>query len=243
MTEAEWLACTDPQKMLNFLRASERKLRLFAVACCRRIWCLLDDDRSRRAVEVTERYVDGLAALSELRTADEAATDAYNDATGAFYRMRTDSSPPASTRPYAAAMHVTDPRVWRLHGPADCAASSGFKNRRGPSDQADVDAATALERVAQAKLLRDVIGPLPFRPVPLDPAWLAWHDATIPKLAEAAYDDRDLPSGHLDAHRLAVLADALEDAGCSDPEILGHCRGSGPHVRGCWVIDLLLGKE
>jgi hypothetical protein len=56
------------------------------------------------------------------------------------------------------------------------------------------------------------------------------------------YDARDLPSGHLDAHRLAVLADALTDAGCTDQNILAHCRGPGPHVRGCWVIDLLLGK-
>jgi hypothetical protein len=83
----------------------------------------------------------------------------------------------------------------------------------------------------------------PFRPVSLDPAWLSWHDATVPKLAQAVYDDRELPSGHLDTHRLAVLADALEDAGCSDQDILSHCRGPGPHVRGCWVVDLLLGKE
>jgi hypothetical protein len=72
---------------------------------------------------------------------------------------------------------------------------------------------------------------------------LAWKDETVLKLAEAVYEDRQLPSGHLDNHRLAVLADALEDAGCTDVDIFEHCRGTGPHVRGCWVVDLLLGKE
>jgi hypothetical protein len=95
----------------------------------------------------------------------------------------------------------------------------------------------------EGQLLHDIFGPLPFRPVVRDLALLTWHDGTIPKLAQAIYDDRALPSGHLDHHRLAVLADALEDAGCSDQDMLAHCRGPGPHVRGCWVIDLLLGKE
>jgi hypothetical protein len=61
--------------------------------------------------------------------------------------------------------------------------------------------------------------------------------------AVACYQERELPSGHLDVTRLAVLADALEDAGCDNGDILQHCRGDGPHVRGCWVVDLLLGKE
>src|SRR5262249_18277605 len=74
------------------------------------------------------------------------------------------------------------------------------------------------EHRSQCVLLRDLFGN-PCRPVPRDPAWLAWHSGTIPQLAHAIYDDRDLPSGHLDPHRLAVLADALEDAGCSDQEI------------------------
>jgi hypothetical protein len=79
--------------------------------------------------------------------------------------------------------------------------------------------------------------------VAVDPCWLAWQGGTVPLLVQAAYDERELPSGHLDPAWLAVLADALEDAGCSDPEILGHLRGPGPHVRGCWVVDQLLGRE
>jgi hypothetical protein len=83
----------------------------------------------------------------------------------------------------------------------------------------------------------------PFRPVALDPAWLAWNGGLIRQLAQAAYDERQLPSGHLDSDRLAVLADALEEAGCTDPEILGHLRGPGPHTRGCHILDLLLGRK
>jgi hypothetical protein len=93
----------------------------------------------------------------------------------------------------------------------------------------------------QARLLRCVVDK-PFRPVALDPAWFTWHEGTIPKLARGIYEDRELPSGQLDATRLAILADALEDAGCTDQDVLNHCRDVGPHIRGCWVVDLLLGK-
>jgi len=80
----------------------------------------------------------------------------------------------------------------------------------------------------------------PFCPVAINQTWLT---PTVLSLAQAAYDNRNLPSGTLDNARLAVLADALEDAGCSQEEVLNHCRQPGPHVRGCWVVDLLLGKE
>jgi hypothetical protein len=95
---------------------------------------------------------------------------------------------------------------------------------------------------SQMVLLRCIFGN-PFRPVTLDPAWFAWNDGAVRKMAQAAYDQRAMPSGHLDAARLAVSADALEDAGCGQAEILAHLRCPGPHVRGCWVIDLLLGKN
>jgi hypothetical protein len=91
-------------------------------------------------------------------------------------------------------------------------------------------------------LLRDIIGN-PFRPVTISPAVLAWNDTTIVRLAQAAYDERHLPAGTLDNGRLAVLADALEEAGCTDADILDHLRGPGPHVRSCWPIDIILGKS
>jgi hypothetical protein len=80
-------------------------------------------------------------------------------------------------------------------------------------------------------------------PPPLPPVVLAWQDFTVVRLAQAAYDHRTLPAGSLDPTRLAVLTDALEEAGCNNQEMLTHLRGPGPHVRGCWVVDLLIGKS
>jgi hypothetical protein len=202
MTEAQWLACTHPRSMLKFLegRASERKLRLFSVACCRCLWPLLTDERSRRAVEVAERYADGEAPGEEMAAARAAATD-----TAAW--AATDTAAGAAGAAWAA---------W-------------------------VAASAATWDPALVALLREVFGN-PFRPASVDPAWLAWQGGTVPRLAQAAYDERELPSGHLDPARLAVLADALEEAGCSNADILGHLRGPAPHVRGCFPVDLLLGR-
>jgi hypothetical protein len=107
-------------------------------------------------------------------------------------------------------------------------APSGELDRLRP----EYDAAAAPERLAQADLLRDVFGPLPFRSVTLNPSWLT-SDAT--GLAAGIYAERAFD-------RLPILADALQDAGCDDQGLLDHCRGEGPHVRGCWVVDQVLGK-
>src|SRR5439155_8378323 len=95
------------------------------------------------------------------------------------------------------------------------------------------------EQTVWAALIRDIFGN-PFRHIEFASAWLT---PTVTQLAQAAYDVRILPSGQLDRAHLAILADALLDAGCHNDDILAHCRGPGPHVRGCWVIDLLLGKQ
>jgi hypothetical protein len=109
--------------------------------------------------------------------------------------------------------------------------ASRISKRRLPSH--------ATEQAAQSSLLRCIFGN-PFRPIVLDPTWLT---EKVVKQAEVAYEERELPSERLDFTRLAILADALEDAGCSEPDVLAHCRGSDPHVRGCWVADLVVGKH
>jgi hypothetical protein len=207
MTESEWLACTDPQKMLAFLRGkvSDRKLRLFAVACCRGSWPLLTDERSRKAVEVAERHADGIVNERGLRFAFSCAADAFA---------------------YARSTHTADPQ-----------AAAGAANAAHPA--ADYYARYVTPRKEHPGFLCDLFGPLPFRPVSVSPAW---QTAEVVALAQAAYDHRELPDGTLDTTRLAVLADALEEASCTNADILNHCRRPGVHVRGCWVVDLLLGK-
>ena len=94
----------------------------------------------------------------------------------------------------------------------------------------------ATEQAAQVTLLLHDIFGNPFRPVTLDPFVLGWNAGTVIKLAQGA----NRPAAF---DLLPILADALEDAGCTNQDILGHCRGSGEHVRGCWVVDLILGKK
>jgi hypothetical protein len=223
MTEAEWLACTDPGKMLEFLRgkASDRKLRLFPVACCRLMWSQLPGQRIRRLVEVAERFADGLATAKGLRAARSAAEGVWDE-------WRTVGTPLEwPFHAYAALVVGEVPiHLHRLCGPGNLTTMSVYRAR-------------AARRARQQAMLRDLFGN-PFRPATLDPGWLTPDVLT---LAQAAYDHRTLPAGTLDPARLALLADALEDAGCDNADLLGHLRGPGPHVRGCWSLDLILGKE
>jgi hypothetical protein len=142
------------------------------------------------------------------------------------------------------AEHFADGLVWKREMSAARAAARGLPRVVG-DDQAWRAAARAVARssslIEAAGLLRDIFGN-PFRPVLLDRCWLAWQNGTIVKLAQAAYEVRVLSSGLLDNDRLAILADALEDAGCTDAEMLAHCREPAEHVRGCWLLDLLLAK-
>jgi hypothetical protein len=135
----------------------------------------------------------------------------------------------------------------RLADAVACAAVPtavvGWKGWPRPGDAAWQKARNG-EVAAQADLLRDLFGPLPFRPIAVAPALLRWHDGTVVRLAQAAYEARLLPAGQLDPIRLAVLADALEEAECDDRDILGHLREPGAvHVRGCWAVDCLTVRE
>jgi hypothetical protein len=206
MTESEWLTCTDPMPMLEFLRgkASARKLRLFAAARCREVWQLFAEEKSRYAVEMAERWADSRND-SELASAHEAARVAYQEALDKW--------------PHHLPVHATEPDVAN--------AALLIARHRGP---------TLYHRVSVANQLREVFGN-PIRPSPhLPPAFRTWNDGTICRLAESIYKDRDFTY-------VNILADALEELGCNDADILNHLRGPGPHVRGCWVVDLLLGKD
>jgi hypothetical protein len=112
----------------------------------------------------------------------------------------------------------------------------GQRGRRSrPTEQGFFWSARKPGYSSRAELLRDLIGN-PFRQLGIDAHWLAWNDATVLRIAQAIYNQRAFD-------RMPILADALEDAGCTDRAILDHCRRPGPHVWGCWVVDLLTGKE
>jgi hypothetical protein len=193
-------------------------LRLFACACCRQVWHLLPDPRSRRAVEVAERYADGLATAGERVLAYADATmadmgDAYARAAAACAREDPFAPPPPIELP-------------------------------------------ALPPAARAALLREIFGN-PFRPVAVDGEWTGgpgnaieirrwapWLTPAARDLARAAYDSTAAAPGvGLDPFRFPALADVLEEAGCADPDLLGHLRGPGPHFKGCWALDLMLGRS
>ena len=220
MTEEQWLASDDPARMLAWRpkKGSARKRRLFACACVRRVWRSLRDERSRTAVEVAERFADGEARAAELKKAcDEALTAAVSLPApvdrNRGYRF-------AASAAYCAARPTLS---------AATARTSAYES---------TVAAGRREAAQQARLVRCVFGN-PFRRVTLEEAWRA---PAVTALALAAYEERSLPGGALDPVRLAVLADALEEAGCGE-EVYGHLRQPGPHARGCWVIDLVLGRE
>lgn len=243
MNEVEWFKCKNPADMWGVVgwrpeiirrKAGRRKLRLFGVACCRQLRGVMPDSRSLAAVEVAERFADGRASREEVSLAAEAAGQAFEDAWQAWLDApKVGGCPPVidSYHPAMAAASLLSSQAGNFGVAGRC---SSWKNSGAPGYRA------YLRRgFWQANVLRCIFGN-PFRPVALD---AALRTPDVLALAQAAYDKRKLPAGTLNPKRLAVLADALEDAGCTDTEILSHLRGPGPHVRGCWPVDLLLGKS
>jgi hypothetical protein len=225
MTEEQWLECREPTAMLEVLhgKASERKVRLFSVACCRRLWELLSDERSRQAIDIAERYADAKTTEGELENAADAACavcDADGDA-----GSKQSGAPDDPFRRIAslAAYNVALPLGWWGAAPAFVAP---YEIAR------EVVPNSAAEAAAQCGLVRDIFGN-PFRSVSID---ATWRTSKVVVLAQEIYDNRAFD-------RLPALADALAEGGCTDDDILAHCRGPGPHVKGCWALDLILGKE
>src|SRR5262245_37363326 len=233
MDEQRWLSCSDPQALVDYLRssgaASDRKARLFAVACCRRIWHLLTDERSRAGVDTRERYDDGVATRDEWFAAASAAGLARDDARAPF-RLTPDvdeHAPECATAWAAGAASLAANGNYHASGKLAANASACAAGD-------DWHAGYGSERAAQASLLRCIFGN-PFRPLVIDPSWLTLN---VLALAGTAYSESDFSDA-----LMRVLADALEDAGCTSDAVLSHLRGGGAHVKGCHVLDLLLGKE
>jgi hypothetical protein len=239
MTEEQWLSASDPAPMLEFLRGngSDRKMRLFAVACCRMVWDFMTHERSRNAVDVAERNADGLADEAELRpvrlaiefTASPLKAAAFLTAVPRFDR-------PSILFRYGIVDFTQLDKEMEAQVESICL--SGF---RFPAESAlavarrtwTVDS-PGVQR-AQAALLRCIFGN-PFRPVVFDTDVRRWNGGVVVALAQQMYESRDFSLAPL-------LADALEDGGATDAHLLEHLRGQGPHARGCFATDLVLDKQ
>jgi hypothetical protein len=221
MTESEWLTCTDPEVMLAHLghHADKRRCLLFGCACERRFW-EHQPECERKKVEALECLADGLsdadevyAALQDLGIALH-TFELLNDEIDAVCWANAESE---GATEYAA----------------DLATSAGKDVPEHEVDMEQVWKATYdAERSVQVGLLRDIFGN-PFQSQVVDSSW---RTSQVVKLAQAIYDRRTYD-------QMPQLAGALEDAGCRDAGILDHCNQPGPHVRGCWVVVLLLGME
>jgi hypothetical protein len=231
MNEAQWLNCTDPLPMLEHIKwkANDRKLRLFAVACCRRVWHLMTERASRRAVAVAERLADHPDGKkrSALRSA---AQQVGSDATGTIAQAVG-----------KAAADALEPKIENfVHGirrfTAVASALAAARSCKETTRAAQACEAALLGEISlQGHLLHCIIGN-PFRTSVLNPSWLSWRVGLLVSVAQRLYESRDFGE-------LPILMDALEEAGCNDPAILEHGRQPPEmHGRGCFVVDLLLGK-
>jgi hypothetical protein len=262
MTEAEWNTSTDVGRMLSFVAGSasaaesagdqslsERKARLFLVGCYHRWRPVFTPERLVTVTDVLEQYADGGVSESDFELLQQLAHQVYyflEYLCKAPVRSPDFSETAAAYELAQAAMIIclTEDRLCAPRFP-NCGvvqatyclarlagAAAGWVTQTRDGSDSDRAAAFDAECLAHAHLLRCVAGN-PFRPVRADPGW---RTAPVVGIAEAAYAGRAFD-------RLPILADALEDAGCADADVLTHCRAHPEHARGCWVVDLLLDKE
>jgi hypothetical protein len=235
MTETEWLSCTHPVPMLDFLqgKGSDRKFRLSACGYCRLAGQLFRDEKCRLAIDAAEKFADKQAMACDLLSAWEpvfelAAGVSPLGSEENLWRMVSYATAPIALR--SGTIRSLDWESARMVA----VLVSGWDARSAPLRRD--------ECAAQVAFLWCIFGN-PFRPAPtIGPTMLAWNDRTIVRLAQRAYEERSLPDGTLDLARLAILADALEEAGVTDTLLLKHLRGPSPHVRGCFAIDAILGR-
>lgn len=242
MTESEWQASNDPQMMLSHLRdagVTDRKMRLFACACCRRVWDQFPDRSNQDLVVAVEDYPDATFDHPVIHAAAVASSACEGECSGVpaywvakylgrgFYKF-TAAMSAAIVAAKAMALgergyrrRVEEALYWAESRDEVPATSVGLPR--------PVPDSVGAEAAAQAGLLRCVFGS-PFSPAQFQ---TAWRTEAVLLLAREAYQSRDFSA-------MPVLADALEEAGCTDETVLSHCRSPGVHARGCHVVDFVL---
>jgi hypothetical protein len=271
MTLADWQTCTDPGKMLAYLsgKASERKLRLFACACCRRIWNLLHEEGSRQAVETAERFADGLASADELA---QAKVRAKKVTWSAIQRAHSEWTAPRVTDMARAAWVA----VWVACAAEETSEANVWNNWSTTAPYEVSHGQSLAERTAQvtswAKTVAEEQGIwAAFAKLKAEPAeeqsWQGpdeeeacqciilrdiFGHVEYPQAIQALWRRwqdstvmkmADVIHQHRRFEDLPILADALEEAGCDHQAVLEHCRTPGPHMRGCWVLDAILERN
>lgn len=243
MQEWAWLNLNDFRGMVALAgeRADPRRFRLAACACVRRVWHLLGASQLRTALELAEDWADHAAVWRELRRVRELIAASVQEDRVRF--LSDEPAVPAWPRDHGTAAVW----VWHREGRPVVAGArrvGSLLRSRVVDPEALIGIALSMTRFpdpapirpgleAYCGLLRDIFGN-PFRPVAFEPGWRS--DTVVP-LAKHMYESRDFSA-------MPILADALQDAGCENPDILDHCRDpTGVHVRGCWVVDLVLGKD
>ncbi|WP_246524794.1 hypothetical protein [Gemmata palustris] len=248
MTEAEWLACEAPTSMLRAIGEGEkvlsaadtRRAQLFLCACCRRVEVMLPNFWNRAEPDTVEQSADGLASDQEYQE----SAHRIRDSVSVVHRRFIDEGRPihCETGQTGAELPVlrglrealVEARLFHVSG-RDTTTGTALALQTATNEsefREKVFGTFRAEQSAQVALLRDIFGN-PFRPVAFSPSW---RTSTTVALASQMYESRDFSA-------MPILADALQDAGCNSAEVLDHCRGPGPHVRGCWVVDLVLDKE
>jgi len=233
MTEAEWLACEDPMQMLGALKDNRpnRKLRLLLCAFCRQSWSLFDArDFDNRGIELAERMADDSVSRKELQATRRGALVGLIDEMG----WREEDADFMLDR--FTGFHFEDELVWVRRMVAQLAIVRAVAETVSVRHLAQVlrliaEAHAGASGREDCALIRDIFE-APFRPVTFSDAW---RTDTALVLARQMYDARDFSA-------MPILADALQDAGCDNDDILNHCRTERVHVRGCWVADHVLGK-
>jgi hypothetical protein len=226
--ENRWLNAGELQPMLEYLGSAleSRKARLFACACCRLVWPLLTDSRCRSAVEVSERFAEGLVGSRELARAwRQGWASESPDSAGSAALYAASTAPAPATVAYLVQRAVWWAALRQLgEGEPPWSAEQRLVGMR---------ARTSAER-QQCDLLREIAGNPFHRPL-LHPSWLDANDGAVRRLAQLIARDHDF-------HHLPVLGDALEEAGCTDAALLDHLRRPTGHVPGCWGLDVVLGR-
>jgi hypothetical protein len=216
MTDAEWLACDDPASLLKWLQRSKRHRPTL-----RKLQLLANALVDRIADRFTDPVSITVREFMDRLTESQLSQDEYLGEWRKWWRALDTLEPHGHILAWAVRVSQAGMNSFGTPETRVRAVAGYLSSRLGTTEQAN-----------QVGVLRDVI-PNPFRPVAFAPEW---RTGTALVLTRQMYESRDF-------FAMPILADALQDAGCDNEDILTHCRGEAPHVRGCWVVDLVLGKE